>query len=69
MKNLQPLSVGISFEDLVKAIKKMPKRRREAFIEDLIAATSPEYLESIHEARKDYKSGRTATHEEVFGRK
>jgi len=57
MKNAMQLSIGISSQDLIKAIKKMPKREREGFIEDLIAATSPEYLESIREARRDYKDG------------
>lgn len=37
------------------------------FFEDLLAATSPEYLKSIKEARSDYEAGRTFTHEEVFG--
>jgi len=57
MKNEMQLSVEISSQDLIKAIKKMPRRERESFIEDLIAATSPEYLESIREARRDYKDG------------
>jgi PHD/YefM family antitoxin component YafN of YafNO toxin-antitoxin module len=43
------------------------KREREAFLEDLLAATSPAYLESIREARADYKRGRVKPHEEVFG--
>ena len=46
----------------------MEKRKREAFIEDLIAATSPEYLKSIREARTDYKAKRVKPHEEVFGK-
>lgn len=37
------------------------------FFEDLLAATSPEYLDSIKEARADYKAGRLFTHEDVFG--
>lgn len=45
----------------------MEKRKREAFLEDLIAATSPEYLDSIREARADYKAKRVKMHEEVFG--
>ena len=46
----------------------MKKREREAFLEDLLASTSPEYLESIKEARNDYKARRVRTHDEVFGR-
>ena len=45
----------------------MKKREREAFLEDLLAATSPDYLKSIREARADYKAGRVKSHEEVFG--
>jgi hypothetical protein len=44
----------------------MEKRKREAFLEDLLAATSPEYLKSIREARADYEAKRVKTHEEVF---
>jgi len=46
----------------------MRKKEREAFLEDLLAATSPEYLKSIREARADYKAGRVKSHAEVFGR-
>jgi hypothetical protein len=45
----------------------MKKKERDAFLEDLLASTSPEYLQSIKEARADYKAGRTKTHIEVFG--
>ncbi|MBI4744719.1 MAG: type II toxin-antitoxin system Phd/YefM family antitoxin [Actinobacteria bacterium] len=37
------------------------------FFEDLLAATSPEYLEGIKEARADYEAGRVFSHKEVFG--
>ncbi len=45
----------------------MKKQDRDVFLEDLLAATSPEYIESIKEARADYKAGRVKSHEEVFG--
>ncbi len=38
------------------------------FFEDLLALTSKEYLQSIREARSDYKAGRTFSHREVFGK-
>jgi hypothetical protein len=44
----------------------MKKSDRLAFPEDLLAATSPEYLASIREAREDYRRGRVLSHEEVF---
>jgi len=37
------------------------------FFEDLLALASPEYVQSIKEARADYEAGRTFTHGEVFG--
>ena len=53
-------------EEIIRAVKKMKKKQRDAFLEDLLAATSPDYLESIKEARADYKAGRVKTHKEVF---
>jgi hypothetical protein len=46
----------------------MKRRDREAFLEDLLAATSPGYLESIREARRQYQTGKVKSHAEVFGR-
>ena len=46
------LKTQVKPEEIIEAIKPMEKRKREAFLEDLIAATSPEYLGSIREARK-----------------
>ncbi len=62
------VKIQIKPEEIIAAVKSMEKRRREAFLEDLIAATSPEYLHSIREARADYKAKRVKTHEEVFGK-
>ena len=38
-------------EDIIDAVKKMRKREREAFLEDLLASTSPDYtrLASVRE--------------------
>ena len=47
----------------------MKEREREALLEDLPAATSPDYLKSIQEARADEQAGRVKTHAEVFGGK
>ena len=60
------VKIQVKAEEIIEAVKSMEKRKREAFIEDLIAATSPEYLSSIREARADYKTNRVKTHEEVF---
>ena len=62
------IKVEIRPEDIIEAVKQMGKKEREEFLEDLLAATAPEYIESIKEARADYKAGRVKTHEEVFGK-
>ena len=61
------VKVPISTDEIIEAVKKMKKSDREAFIEDLLAMTSPEYLESIKETRKDYRTGKVKSHKEVFG--
>ena len=55
-------------EEVVNAVKRMKKRQRDALLEDLLAVTSPEYLESIKEARRHHKAGRVKAHNAVFGR-
>ena len=61
------IKVQVKPQELIDAVKKMKKRERDAFLEDLLASTSPEYLKSIKEARSNYVEGRVKTHEEVFG--
>ena len=61
------VQISLSQKDIINAVKKMKKKDRESFLEDLLAATSPEYLKSIREARADYKAGQTMSHKEVFG--
>ena len=61
------ITLVISPAQIISAVKNMEKEQQESFVEDLLAATSPEYLASIREAREDYKAGRVYTHEEVFG--
>jgi hypothetical protein len=62
------LKMEISPETIIRAVKGMKKSARRAFLEDLIAATSPEYLQSIRDARRDFKLGRVKSHGEVFCR-
>jgi len=62
-----PLKIQVKPEEIIEAVKGMNKKKREAFLEDLIASTSPEYLSSIREARANYKAKRVKTHGEVFG--
>ena len=62
------LKVPISADEIIEAVKKMKKSDRDAFVEDLLAITSPEYIQSIKEARADYKAGKTKPHKEIFER-
>jgi hypothetical protein len=64
---LESIKMEIKPEVIIAAVKKMTKKERDSFLEDLLASTSPEYLKSIKEARADYKAGRVRTHQEVFG--
>jgi len=60
------LKISITTQEMIDAVKGMKKKERKAFLEELLAATSPKYLRSIREARADYTAKRTKTHEEVF---
>ena len=64
---VQAIKVEVNPQEIIEAVKKMKKNERDSFLEDLIASTSPEYLNSIKDARKDYTKGEVKTHEEVFG--
>jgi hypothetical protein len=62
----ESIHLEVKAQDIIQAVRKMSKKERLAFLEDLLGATSPEYLESIREARADYKAGRVKEHAEVF---
>lgn len=62
------LRMEVNSSTVIQAVKKMKKKERLIFLEDLIAATSPEYLRSIRVARRDYEAGKVKSHGEVFGR-
>ena len=62
------VKMEVSQETIIRAVKGMKKSTRQVFLEDLIAATSPEYLQSIRDARRDFKAGRVKSHGQVFGR-
>ena len=64
---LNAIKVEIKPENIISAVKQMKKKERDIFLEDLLAATSPEFLKSIRDARADYKAGRIKPHNEVFG--
>lgn len=60
------IKMDINPQAIIEAVKRMNKDEREDFLENLLAATSPEYLDSIKEAREDYRNGRIYSHDEVF---
>lgn len=60
------LIMEISPQEIIHAVQKMPKEEQEDFIEQLLAATSPEYLQSVREAREDYHAGRVESHDDLF---
>jgi hypothetical protein len=62
------LKMGVTFEELVAGLQAMEDEDREWFLENLLAATSPDYLESIRETRDDYRLGRTVEAEERCNR-
>ena len=62
------VKMEVSPETIIRAVKGMKKSVRRAFMEDLIAATSPEYLQSIRDSRRDFKLGKVKSHGEVFSR-
>jgi hypothetical protein len=68
MKMPGTVRMEVKPEEIIAAVKRMKKGERDAFLEDLIASTSPGYLESIREARGQYKARKVKTHEQVFGR-
>ena len=60
------VKIGFSVADLIAALQQLSDEDREFFIENLLAATSPEYLKSIDEARRDYREGKTIPYEKLF---
>ena len=62
------LKINLSLNEFIMALKSLDEEEREFFLENLLAALSPEYVKSIEEARRDYKEGRTISHREVFSK-
>lgn len=62
------LKMEISTGEIIAAVLRMDEDELQDFLEDLLAATSPAYLESIREARRDYETGRVSSHEDLFGK-
>ena len=56
----------MAFEFIRLLINQTVHKALEEISEDILALSSPGYLESIEEARQDFKDGKTKTFEEVF---
>ena len=62
LKDLTPAQ----FNSLISAaVKSTVKEAVEDIVEDMIALYSKDYLKSIKEARKDYKTGKVKSIEEI----
>ena len=56
------IKVNLSRQEIIGAVKAKKKDDREAFLEKMPVRTSPEYLDSIREARADDRAGRVKAH-------
>ena len=56
----------LSVDEFKELISETVKESIEDFMEDILALLSPDYLNSIKEAREDYKKGRVTSFKEVF---
>lgn len=59
---VKDLTIG----ELRSLISDTVKETMADLIEDILALSSPEYLRSIEEARRDYKEGKAKSLEEFF---
>ena len=56
----------LTVEEFQSLISNTIKETLEDLIEDILALSSMNYLQSIEEARQNYKNGKVKTYEEVF---
>ena len=59
---VKDLTIG----ELRSLISDTVKETMEDLVEDILALSSPQYLRSIEEARRDYKKGKVKSIEELF---
>jgi len=58
--------IDMTVEELKELISESVRGSMKDIIEDFLALQSESYLESIEEAREDYKKGRVKSFEELF---
>ena len=56
----------LTVDELKKLIETSVREVMAEMLEDMVALSSKEYLDSIREARKDYLDGNVKSFEEVF---
>ena len=56
----------LTVEELKEIINEVVHEAMEDFIEDLKAISSKDYINSIKEAREDYKAGDFKNYDEIF---
>ena len=56
----------LTVDELKALISDTIKDSMQDLVEDMLALSSEEYLDSIEEARKDYKEGRVKSFEDIF---
>lgn len=57
----------LTIDEFKSLISATVKETMEDLVEDMLALSSAKYLESIKEARRDYKEGRVKPFEEISG--
>ena len=58
------VKISLSVQDLSAALQELSSEDRKSFLEDLLVATSSEYLELIGKKRRDYKEEKPVPQEE-----
>jgi len=56
----------LTVDELKTLISDTVRDSMQDLVEDMLALSSEEYLDSIEEARKDYKEGRVKSFEDIF---
>jgi hypothetical protein len=63
---ISSIPLEITPQQIISAVKRLDKAQQEALLEDLLAALSPAYLDSIREAREQYQHHEVVSHDEMF---
>jgi hypothetical protein len=56
----------LSLTEFKKLISETVRKSMEEYLEDIICLNNPQYIQSIKEAREDYKKGDYKSFEDIF---